>query len=451
MENKKLPLWKKIGYGVGDAGANFCWTFIAAFIMIYCTNTLGVSSAVIGSLMMFSKILDGFSDVIMGRIIDRTHSKLGKARFWYLVSIFPTAFFTFMLFNVPASLSDNSKCIYVFILFTVIGAVFYTANNVAYSSMTALCTNNPEDRVQMGSYRFVFAIAAVLVLSSFTSGLVERFGGGQKGWTAVSLIYAVVCTIFLLIPFFCMKELPEEELKKDTVEKEKSNFFKDVTLLIKNKYFVLILVMYICMYIMSGVMSGMGIYFVTYHLKNPSLLGVLNMASRFPFIVVLPLVPFITKKFGMRKSILLGDGIGIIGSILIIVGGLIANFPMILVGFVIRTVGTSPQTGALNALIAETDEYSFLKFGRRMTGTIYSCSSMGIKIGTGIGVALCGYLLEFSGFDGQATVQAASAVTAINWSYLLGVGLLPIVSFIVFFFMNVEKENEKLRKNAASK
>ena len=124
---------------------------------------------------------------------------------------------------------------------------------------------------------------------------------------------------------------------------------------------------------------------------------------------------------------------------------------MILVGFVIRTVGTSPQTGALNALIAETDEYSYLKFGRRMTGTIYSCSSMGIKIGTGIGVALCGFLLEFSGFNGQAVEQAASAVTAINWSYLLGVGLLPIVSFVVFFFMNVEKENEKLRMKLETK
>lgn len=451
METKRLPLWKKIGYGVGDTGGNFCWTFIAAFIMIYCTNTLGISSAVIGSLMMLSKVLDGFSDIVMGRIIDRTHSKLGKARFWYLVSIFPTAFFTFMLFNVPASLSDNSKSVYVFILYTVIGAVFYTANNVAYSSMTALCTKNPEDRVQMGSYRFVFAIAAVLVISSYTMGLVDRLGGGQQGWTAVSLIYALVCAIFLLIPFFCVKELSEEEINQGEAKKEKTNFLKDLKLLVKNKYFILILIMYISMYIMSGVMSGMGVYFATYQLKNASLLGVLNMASRFPFIIALPLVPFITKKFGMRKSILFGDGIGIVGSILILVGGLTANFPMILVGFVIRTVGTSPQTGALNALIAETDEYSYLKFGRRMTGTIYSCSSMGIKIGTGIGVALCGFLLEFSGFNGQATEQVASAVTAINWSYLLGVGLLPIISFIIFFFMNVEKENEKLRKNAARK
>lgn len=451
METKKLPLWRKIGYGVGDAGANFCWTFIASFIMIYCTNTLGVSSAVIGSLMMISKILDGFSDIIMGRIIDKTHSKFGKARFWYLISILPLAIFTFLIFNVPTGFSDNGKCVYVFVLYTVVGAVFYTANNVAYSAMTALCTKDAKDRVQMGSYRFICAIAAVLIISSFTTGIVEYFGGGQKGWTAVSLIYAIVCTICLLIPFFSVKELSEEELAEGETKEEKSNFFKDFACLIKNKYFVLILLMYIFMYIMSGVMSGMGIYFATYQLKNASLLGVLNMASRFPFIVVLPFVPYITAKVGMRKSILLGDAIGIVGSVLIVVGGLTANFPMILVGFVIRTVGTSPQTGALNALIAETDEYSYLKFGRRMTGTIYSCSSMGIKIGTGIGVALCGYLLDFSGFNGKMAEQAASAITAINWSYLLGVALLPVVSFVIFYFLNVEKANEKLRKEVSGK
>lgn len=93
----------------------------------------------------------------------------------------------------------------------------------------------------------------------------------------------------------------------------------------------------------------------------------------------------------------------------------------------------------------------YREFGRRMTGTIYSCSSMGIKIGSGIGVALCGFLLEFSGFDGQTAVQAASAITVINWSYLLGVALLPVVSIVVFFFVNVEKENEKLRMSAAAK
>lgn len=449
---KRLSLLQKIGYGVGDAGSNFCWTFIASFIMIYCTNTLGVSATVIGTLMMFSKVLDGITDVFMGRIIDATHSKMGKARFWYFVSIFPTALFTFFLFNVPASFSENTKYAYIFIVYTLIGAVFYTMNNIAYSSLTALCTKDPKDRVQMGSYRFIFAILAVLIMSSITSGLVEQFGGGQAGWRSVSIIYAILCVALLLVPFFAVKELPQEEFEKEHAmenlnDNKELGFFKGLVLLLKNKYFLMILVLYLVMYLASGITSGMGIYFATYQLGDASLLGVISMAGMLPIVIVLPFIPLITAKLGMRNSAILGHAIGTVGGILIIVGGLSANFTLVLVGLIIKAVGSAPQTGALNAMIAETDEYNYLKTGYRLTGTIYSCSSVGIKVGTGLGTALCGFLLDFGGFDGTVATQTAAAVSTINWSYLLASALVPLLSIVIFYFMKVEKENKELRAN----
>ena len=81
--------------------------------MIYCTDTLGISAAAIGTVLMFSRVLDGISDVVMGRVIDATHSKMGKARFWYFVSSFPTAIFTFILFNIPGNFSDTTKYVYI--------------------------------------------------------------------------------------------------------------------------------------------------------------------------------------------------------------------------------------------------------------------------------------------------------------------------------------------------
>ena len=445
MNNQRLPLIRKIGYGIGDAGSNFCWTFIASFIMIYCTNTLGISAAVIGTLMMFSKVLDGVTDVIMGRIIDATHSKMGKARFWYFVSCFPTALFTFFIFNIPGSFSENTKYVYFFIVYTLIGAVFYTMNNIAYSSLTALCTKDPKDRVQMGSYRFIFAIAAVLVMSSITMGLVDKFGGGQQGWRSVSIIYSILCLILLLVPFFAVKELPPEELEDaNTEKKEELGFFQSLGLLLKNKYFLLILALYLVMYLSGGITGGMGIYFATYQMNNPSLLGTISMAGMLPIVIVLPFIPQITAKFGMRNSAVLGHALGTIGAVILIIGGVTANFIFVLVGLVIKAVGSAPQTGALTAIIAETDEYSYLKTGHRITGTIYSCSSVGVKIGTGLGTALCGFLLDLSGFDGTAVTQSASAISAINWSFLIAHAAVPILSVVIFYFMKVEKENKIL-------
>lgn len=448
MENRKgLSMMQKIGYGVGDAGSNFCWTFIASFILIYCTDTLGISAAVIGTLMMISKVLDGITDVFMGRIIDATHSKMGKARFWYFVSAFPTAVFTFLLFNIPGSFTENTKYIYFFIIYTLIGAVFYTMNNIAYSSLTALCTKNPKDRVQMGSYRFIFAGVSVLTMSFITSGLVEKFGGGQQGWRAVSIIYAILCLACLLVPVFAVKELPEEVLQDGVkAEKEKDlGFLKTFGLLFKNKYFLMILVLYLLSYASTGITGGMGIYFATYQLGDASKLGTITMAGSFPMLVLLPFLPKITAKFGMRNSALVGHAFGILGAVLVIIGGMTTAFPVVIAGLIITCLGKAPQTGSLNAIIAETDEYSYLKFGKRITGTIYSCSSVGMKLGTGIGTALCGFLLDLSGYDGTATTQTASAVSAINWSYLLAYALLPMISVVIFYFLDVEKTNAKLR------
>lgn len=453
MENKnngmkRLSFIRKIGYGVGDAGSNFCWTFVASFIMIYCTNTLGVSAAVIGTIMMLSKILDGITDIFMGRIIDMTHSKMGKARFWLFVSSFPVAIFTFLLFNVPASFSKDTKYVYIFIVYTLMGAVFYTMNNIAYSTLTALVTKNPKERVQMGSYRFIFAIAAVLFMSSFTMGFVEHFGGGQKGWRTVSVIYSILCLLLLLIPVIAVKELPEEELldaETPGKEKEEIGFFKGF-LLLKNKYFIMILLLYLVLYLSNGITQGMGIYFATYQMGDAGLFGAISMAGMLPVVIALPFVPQITAKFGIRNSAIGGHLVGILAGIVLIIGGMTGKFSLVLAGLVLKAVGTAPMTGGLTALIAEADDYSGLKFGQRLTGTIYSCSSVGVKVGTGIGTAACGFLLEAGGFDGTAATQTAAAISTINWSYLLASALPAVFMVIIFYFLNVEKENKELRE-----
>lgn len=448
-QEKSLPLIRKIGYGVGDAGSNFCWTFVASFIMIYCTNTLGISATVVGTLLMLSKVLDGITDVFMGRIIDATHSKMGKARFWYFVSSFPVAIFTFILFNVPGSFTENTKYIFIFVVYTLIGAVFYTMNNIAYSTLTALCTKNPKDRVQMGSYRFIFAAIAVLFLSFITSGLVESFGGGQKGWTAVSLIYSIICLVLLLVPVFAVHELPEEELREAMgidKKKDEPGFLQGVALLFKNKYFLLILALYLVKYMGSGLTSGLGVYFATYQLGNASLLGTLSLAGILPAAIALPFVPGLTAKFGMSKTVMAANLVGALTCIPVVIGGLTGNFSLVLIGMVLRAVASAPQTGAMNAIIAETDEYSHLKFGHRLTGMIYSCSSVGIKVGTGLGTALCGFILDMGGFDGMAETQTATAVATINWSYLLAVIVPMILAAVLFYFLKVEEDNKKLRE-----
>lgn len=444
---KKLKLVQKLGYGVGDFGSNYCWSFVASFVLIYFTNVLGVSAAVIGTIMLMSKVLDGITDVFMGTIIDHTKHKMGKARFWYFVSCFPTALCVFLIFNVPSGFAENTKYVYIFIVYTLMGAVFYTMNNIAYTTMSALVTKDPKERVQLTSYRYIFAVGGVILLTSTTSGLVEYFGGGQSGWRMVSIIYTVVCLITLLVPVAAVRELPEEELSEGKMaeDKESGNFFQTIGLLLKNKYFVMGLIYYIFMYLAGGIFQGLGIYYVTYNLGNAGFLGAVSMAGMLPTILLLPFVPKMAEKMGIRNIAIAGYVIALAGAILAYIGGGMASMTLILAGMVIRTFGTAPMTGGFNALLAEVDDYSLLKFGKRVTGSIYSCVSVGIKVGTGLGTALCGYLLEFSKFDGSAEVQSDFTLSTIMNAYFLPYVVLAVVTLIILFLFDVEKQNRKLK------
>ena len=116
-----------------------------------------------------------------------------------------------------------------------------------------------------------------------------------------------------------------------------------------------------------------------------------------------------------------------------------------LVGIAIGAIGMSPWQGNLNALVAECSEHTFLKYGKRIDGTMYSCTSFGTKIGGGIGVALCGWLLDISGFVKTSAVQPTSCINMLHVMYLWIPMLLSLCITFIMSRMNVEGANEKLR------
>jgi GPH family glycoside/pentoside/hexuronide:cation symporter len=230
--------------------------------------------------------------------------------------------------------------------------------------------------------------------------------------------------------------------------KEKLKLWKSFSLLFKNKYFMLILAYYLTSYLFNGIYSGLGIYYATYNLGNAALLGALSMATLVPTIVLLPVVPQLTGKFGLRTTSIIGMLISLAGGVVAFFGGTLGLIPILMGGAVVYSAGKAPMTGATNAMIAAADDYANLKFGQRMTGTIFACSSVGMKVGTGIGTAVCGFILEWSKFDGQANTQSEQTLSMIQSSYLSTFLLIPLTAVVILFFLNVEKVNRKLKEGA---
>ena len=450
-EKTYLKWYNKVGYGSGDIAGNVVYALLSAFVMIFLTDTVGMNAGVVGTLIAVSKLFDGVSDIFFGSLIDKTQTKMGKARPWMFYGYFGCALCLIAIFCIPADLTPTAQYAWFFIAYTLLTAGFYTANNIAYSDQTELITKNNHERVQMGSIRFMFAFGTSMLIQTITVGLVAYFGGGAAAWRTVAIIYSIAGIITNSLSVFSVKELTPEELMDDEVkieapaEEEKYNLIDAFKLLIQNKYYLMICASYILMQIYSATLN-MGIYYMTYVLKNANLLGVFSWAINIPMIVGLLFTPTLVAKWGgMSRLNLTGYTIGTLGRLGVVVAGYLGSVPLMLACTAIAAIGMSPLQGDMNALIATCSEYTYLTHGKRVDGTMYSCTSLGTKLGGGIGTALAGWLLAFSGYVGGAAVQSASCINMLHIMYLWMPLCFNLLITLILTRLNVEKANEELR------
>lgn len=460
QEKQYLKWYNKVGYGSGDIAGNVVYAFLSSFVMIYLTNTVGLNPGIVGTLIAASKFFDGVTDIFFGAMIDKTKSRMGKAGPWMLYAYIGCAVTLVAIFAVPLDMGRTSQYIWFFIAYTLLNAVFYTANNIAYSALTALVTKNSKERVQMGSYRFIFAFATSLLIQSITVGAVAAFGGGAFGWRTIAIIYAVIGLLVNTISVFSVKELSEEELSRsDSAEKsvigeesakaaaeEKYGLIEAAKLLIANKYYLMICGVYILQQIYTA-MINMGIYYMTYVLKNENLYGVFSWAVNIPLIIALLLTPALVAKWnGMYKLNLRGYMLSTAGRAMVIVAGYLGSVPLMLLFTGIAAFGQGPWQGDMNAVIAACSEYTYLTKHKRVDGTMYSCTSLGIKLGGGLGTAVAGWLLAASGFEGTAAVQTDSCIRMLYFIYLWIPMLISLVMTFILSRMNVEAANKKIKQ-----
>ena len=445
--NKKYLKWyHKIGYGSGDVAGNCVYAMLTAFMMIYLTDTVGLSMGIVSTLIAVSKIFDGISDFFFGRMIDKTHTKMGKARPWMLWPYIGCSVALVACFSIPTSWGDTAQYIFFFIAYTLLNAVFFTANNIAYASLTALITKNTSERVQLGSFRFIFAFATKIFIEAITIHAVNWLGGGVFGWRTIAIIYAVIGLITNTISVFSVKELPEADqgMEEEREEEHKLTFFKSFKLLLKNKYYVIICSTYIMTQLYASVI-GIGTYYAKYILGNEGLFSDLSLAINITMVVALIALPIVIQKMGgMYKLNMFGYLVAVVGRLGVMVAGYMGSIPLMLAFTALATLGIAPLQGDVNALIASCSEYTTLTTGHRLDGMMYSCSSLGIKIGGAFGTAICGWLLDAAGYIENAATQTPATINMLQFLYLWAPAILCFIVMVLLSFLKVEKANKLL-------
>ncbi|WP_130859394.1 MFS transporter [Gracilibacillus phocaeensis] len=435
--NEKISFKEKMGFGFGDLAVNFSWASLGMFIVYFYTDVIGLGAGIVGTIMLFSRVLDGFSDIAMGAVVDKTNTKYGKARPWILWLAIPFSVLTVALFAVP-DISYTWKIVYVIVSYNLL-VLSFTSVVIPYGTLNTLITQDKPQREVLNLYRMFFAQIGVLIVTNLTMPLVDQFGGGQSGWV---LTYAIFATIAALL-FFTTFKTTKERVKPVKVEQNKKIKLKDsLKTLSKNKYWVIVFGYFIVFSIGDGLRQGSTVYYADNILDMPGLVGALTIAFTVPVIVGFFALPVIFSKFGKRNAIIAGSFISILGCLFVLIEP--GSVWVVVISQIIRGIGSVPLIGALWALLPDTIEYGEWKTGIRNEGVLYSGGSMGQKIGIGIGTASVGWVLAIGGYNGVLDVQPDSAIDSIYAVFVYLPIVVYLLQIILMYFYKLDKFYHKV-------
>lgn len=449
--NTKLGWNDRIGYGIGNFGMAWVNGMMSAFLMKYLTDVSLVDAGVVSFIIAISKLFDGISDLIMGRIVDSTHSKIGKGRVWLLRMCIPLAIATVLLFSIPASMTGMIKYVYVFIIYNLVNSVFYTAMAVPYNAIISLTTLDSYEHGMLGNIAMIFQTIANIAMNTFFMVMVVKFAGGlepytveaQKGWTAAAIVVGIIIILSALICVAGTKErtqvVSEDKDVKDDVPTKDA-----LKSLFTNKYWLMMIFAMFVIFFTIVMYSAGAIFYCSDVLGDYSLYTPISNSFSIAQFGIMFVTPFFMMKFGKQKTYVVGLMASAIGFAAAGVVG--ANLVLLMICNVLKGIGIGAAGGMAFGMVADTLDYGEWKDGIKPIGMGNAAISAAQKLGLGIGQVVLGAILSIGGYDGSLAVQSDSAKMAISFFYNWLPAILVGITAIVMLAYKLDKEMPRIHE-----
>lgn len=434
-ENRSLHMKERIGYGVGDFANNMMYAPVNSFFTYFLTNIAGLGAGIVGTILLVSRLMDGVSDLIVGSLMEKIHSKHGKARPWLLWWCIPFAISLVLMFSAP-DFGTTGKIVYAFLTYNLAVTVVYTAINLPFGSLAALMTKNQTERGYLNISKMVFAFGGGMVVNAATLPLVKFFGNDAVAWQKTFLVYGVVAIIFFLIVFFTTKEAVTEEAQKSGTT-ENVNIMEALKSLLKNKYWLILLAIFFLNSVVNAFI-GVNVYYAQYIMNDDSLVGSLSIFQNIASFAAFAVCTGIIRKVGKQKIAIAGVAISFVGYAMVLLNP--TSYALLYAAAVVKGVGNAALSGVMYGMLADTVEYNDWKSGIRAEGLVFSANSIGQKIGSGIGSAVLGWVLAAFGFVSSSAAQPASAISGIRVIFLYVPIVVFAVMFVILLFYKLDKE-----------
>ena len=425
---------EKIAYGLGDTASNIIFQTVMLFLTFFYTDIFGISPAVVGTLFLVVRVIDAVTDPIMGALTDATHTKYGSYRPYLLWLAIPFAVISVITFTTP-EMDDTNKIIYAFVTYTLLMLV-YTAINIPYSALGGVLSGNPNERVSIQSYRFVFGMLGGLLVTSCTLPLVKWFGNGnnEMGYQLTMLVMSCLGVVLFLICFRYTKERVSNPAHKLSLKTQ-------LHVLWQNQPFKILCMAALILLTSMVLRTTLAIYYVKYVLGKEDLITEFVTLGMVGNIIGCACAQPLSKRLDKKTAYIY---LQYISAILSCFAFFVPN-EQVLLAFLMYFLWcffTQMATPLLWAKMADAIDYGVWQNGQRLTGLVYASVVFFIKLGLALGGAIAGWLLAY--YQYQANVELSEATkSGILTSFTLYPAIGSILVALIMTKYNLDNKTIK--------
>lgn len=437
----KGSLREKLGYGVGAVGLDLSYGMFYSYLSLYLTNALGIKPLFLLILAPLARLWDGINDPMMGMIVDRTHTKMGKYRPWILTGALLNSVVLCLLFN-DLGFASGSTGLYVYVaVLYVLWGMTNTLADIPFWSMIPSFASEEKDRNLVSTIARTFSGLGQGIITIFTAYAVAYFGGSNSskldsmdasclktGFGKWSMVTAAALVFFAVISVASTKE-------RRIVASDGKFSFKEALGVIKQNDQLLVFMLFAMIsnagyYMTSGISS----YYFTCVAGNLKLQSTFNMFGTVGTVLSLLVIPVCSKFMSNRSAYRFSLSLAAFGYIgMAVVGyGFNGNVYALGVFYLLASIGIGSMFVNQTVMLADVVDYGEYKLGKRNQALTFSMKGFLQKMAYTVQSVIMYAAFSLTGYDGSAAVQSAQANNAITFLMFVVPPIMIIVSFIVF-------------------
>lgn len=433
-EERPFGIKDKLGYMFGDFGNDFTFIFASSYLMVFYTKVLGISGAVVGALFLAARVVDAFTDVTMGRIVDNMEpARDGRFRPWIRrmcvpVAVASTLMFAYFVKDWPYA----ARLTYVVITYLLWGSFCYTAINIPYGSMASVISPEAGDRASLSTFRAVGANLATLIIGTLGPLLVfeEDAAGNQIVNPMRMFAMAAIFGVCAIICYLLCYKLCVERVSFPSKKKEKGSAGALVKSLIQSRPLLSLVAAALVLLLATLIGQSLNNYLFLDYFRNAKAIAALNFVGVAGILLIAPFVSKIAVKYGKREAGVLAM---LFAGTMYLIMFFVQTKSMIvfMVLFFLANLGVGLFNLIIWAFITDIIDYQEVTTGKREDGTVYAIYSFARKLGQALAGGVGGFALSAIGYVSDAPMQTERVA---NRLYAVAT-IVPAICYLVVFFI----------------